>query len=185
MIKKIFIDLEFNTKNNKLQYFIYDNNAEKRFYICEIPELGPRPSDFPCNLPVNRLYKEHNLIFLILEKISSHDLIFSRKSKLKELYYRSKKFGVRDGYIPKKLKWLKVRNLKISYKKTNFAIKDLISKKNKLKLSPKTHWNILHQLYFQIELDKHLVFKNGNHATNGVFEIFPNLKKKHDLMRYF
>lgn len=193
MAKKLFFDFELgiNKKYGKIdpvresiQYLAISNGNEIKFYTGEIEELGPRPVFFPSNSSINRFDEELKLIYLILNQINDHGLIFCNNEKLKYLYYRSKRFGIRESHISGKIRLLKVNPLKITYKDSQHEITDKLKEINKFKNNLNSHWNILYLLFLEIKLNMQLIENYEFNGKRGIFEIDLKRENKKDLLGY-
>ena len=195
MASQLFFDFalgvnnEYNqitqNSNESIQYLVYSNADKVKFFTSEIAELGPRPASFPSKSPINRIDEELKLIFILLDQINTSDIIFGEKRKLKYLYYRSKRFGIREGYISRKVRLMKVKSLKIPHNSFNNKIKKLYNDLKKLKQRSDNHWDVLHLLYLKVKLNSLLISNNGFRNKKGIFEIKINKPKKKDLLEYF
>ncbi len=195
MINQLFFDFEIGKSEDpklkkqnygdSIHYLVYHNGNETKFITSEIEKLGPRPVTFPENFMIERIDEEFRLLHLILGKISDCQLIFCKKEKLRQLYYRSKRFGIREGYIPKKIRLMKVNKLKIAYSSSNSEIKNMINLIRKTESQSRTHWEILYQLYLNVKLNSLLIQNNGFHRTTGIFEIVLKKPGKKNLLGYF
>jgi hypothetical protein len=114
-----------------------------------------------------------------------NSVIFCPKDKLKRLYYRSKKFGIREGYMSPLATRISVKSLKVHYKDSDLEI--LTLKKKVASLSKlQGHWNVLHKLYLNLRLQSLLLEPDGHDIKKGIYEIVPIQEKgKKDLLGYF
>lgn len=194
MHKELLFDFELGTNikygtlenapKDIIQYLAISNGNEIKFYTSEIEELGPRPVFFPSNSSINRFDQELKLIYLILTQINEHSLIFCSKEKLKYLYYRSKRFGVRESYISGKIRLMKVNPLKITYKSSQYEIKNLLKEIKKFKNNFDSHWDILYLLFLGIKLNMQLIENYEFDGKRGIFEIVIRKENKKDLLGY-
>ncbi len=186
MKDRLIIDFEPDRgSNNAIRYFGHSNGNFMQLYISEIDELGPRPPNFPNGIMINRLEDELKLLYVIWNEVNLNTVIFCPKDKLKQLYYRSKKFSIREGYMSPLATRMSVKLLKVHYKDSDLEI--LTLKKKVASLSKlQGHWNILHTLYLNLRLQSLLLERDGYGIKKGIYEIVPIQKKrKKDLLGYF
>ncbi|MFX0139303.1 MAG: hypothetical protein ACFFDN_37025 [Candidatus Hodarchaeota archaeon] len=195
MMDQLFFDFEIG-RNDKfkmkkqnyghsIDYLVFQNGNDTKFFTSEIEKLGPRPETFPENFMIERIDEEFRLLHILLSKINDNKIVFCKSEKLRQLYYRCKRFGIREGYIPKKIRLLKVKIINIEYDASDLEINNILDHIEKISKSYRTHWNILHQLYMNVELNSLLIKNNGFHRKAGIFEIILKKSGKKNLLGYF
>jgi len=193
-LKKLFINFVFKTnsdiviknynKINSSNYLVYSFGDDIDFYICGIEELGPRPKNFPNKFKINRVEQEIDLIYKILNLINQSDFIFCQGTKIKQLYYKCKKFGIREGYISKKITWMKIKQLRIPYSPSENQTQELVTSLNGLDGERNTHWTVLSRLFLELKLNMNLCVKNGHNLKPGIYEIKKIKRKKTNLFEF-
>ena len=129
-------------------------------------------------MPIDRKEQELKLIYLILELINESQIIFSTKQKIRELYYKAKKFGIRESYL-RKISLANVRPYKVK-NSLDYKNEKILQDIHDLKRQ-NTHWNILHSMFLHLQLNMRLTQNNG-HLLPGIYEVVRVKRKRKQLL---
>ena len=152
------------------------------FLVCDIDELGPRPSDFPSKNIIDRKEQELKLIYTMLELINEAKVIFTTKDKIRQLYYKPKRHGIREGYI-RKISFAKVKQFKVK-NHLNYEYQKIIRKMEDIRTRHATHWTILHTMFLQVTLNM-ILTKHYWHLHPGIYEIVKVKRKRKRFLQDF
>ena len=189
-MSKLFLYFEITPKKseeynkdllNEVNYLVYFNGETFKINVNQIEELGPRPLYFPTSLQVVRYNDELKFLYHILQIMRTSHIIFSEKWKLKQLYLKLKKMGIRDNYIPHKLRNLEIEDITFNESSLNTEHINLLKKLEKLSSSGTHHWDILYYLYLKTDIMSQLISNNGFKLRKGIFEI--KMEKKDEQLR--
>ena len=118
----------------------------------------------------------------MLELINQAKVIFSTKDKIRKLYYKAKRHGIREGYI-RKISFAKVKHFKVQ-NYLHYEYEKIMRKMDDIRTRQVTHWTILHTMFLQVTLNMNLT-KHNRHLHPGIYEIIKVKRKRKRLLKDF